>query len=237
MTRTLLLDLDGTLVNSVPDLAAALNRLMAARGLAGFSLPETASMVGDGVAILIGRAFSARGRTPDEGAIAAFSADYVQHSAVNSRPYPGVADGLRVLADEGWKLAVCTNKPERAARALLSALGLASLFAAIGGGDSFPVRKPDPAHLLATLAAAGGEPAHAVMAGDHANDVAAARGAGVPCVFAAWGYGPPSMAEGSVAVAQDFAEMVTIAQRLLAQRSVRTAAGRPLHHDRRDNHQ
>ena len=96
MTRTLLLDLDGTLVNSVPDLAAALNRLMAARGLAGFSHPETASMVGDGVAILIGRAFAARGRTPDEGAVAAFSADYVQHSAVDSRPYPGVADGLRV---------------------------------------------------------------------------------------------------------------------------------------------
>ena len=94
--------------------------------------------------------------------------------------------------------------------------GPGALFAAIGGGDSFPVRKPDPAHLLATLEAAGGEPAHAVMAGDHANDVAAARGAGVPCIFAAWGYGPPSMAEGAVAVAQDFAEMVTIARRLLA---------------------
>jgi phosphoglycolate phosphatase len=216
VTRTLLLDLDGTLVDSVPDLAAALNRLMAARGLAAFSQPETASMVGDGVAILIARAFSARGRTPDEDAVAAYSADYLQHSAVDSRPYPGVADGLRVLADEGWKLAVCTNKPERAARALLSALGLISLFAAIGGGDSFPVRKPDPAHLLATLKAVGGDPGHAVMAGDHANDVAAARGAGVPCVFAGWGYGPPSMAEGSVAVAQDFAEMVTIARRLLA---------------------
>ncbi len=216
MTRTLLLDLDGTLVDSVPDLAATLNRLMAARGLAAFSYPETASMVGDGVAVLIGRAFSARDRTPDEGAVAAFSADYVQHSAVDSRPYPGVADGLRSLAAEGWKLAVCTNKPERAARALLSALGLVSLFAAIGGGDSFPVRKPDPAHLLATLDAAGGEPAHAVMAGDHANDVAAARGAGVPCIFAAWGYGPPTMAEGAVAVARDFGELVRMARSTVA---------------------
>jgi phosphoglycolate phosphatase len=240
VARTLLLDLDGTLVDSVPDLAAALNRLMAAHGLAGFSHSETASMVGDGVAILIGRAFAARGTTPEEGAVAAFSADYVQHSAVDSRPYPGVADGLRALANEGWKLAVCTNKPERAARALLSALGLVSLFAAIGGGDSYPVRKPDPAHLLATLKAAGGEPAHAVMAGDHANDVAAARGAGVPCVFAGWGYGPLSMAEGSVAVARDFAEMVTIARRLLAWLSERAAAsttGGPLHHDRSDDRQ
>ena len=217
MTRTLLLDLDGTLVHSVPDLAAALNRLMAARGLAGFSHARDGVDGGRwrGDADRSAPSPPAAGRA-DEGAVAAFSADYVQHSAVDSRPYPGVADGLRALADEGWRLAVCTNKPERAARALLSALGLASLFAAIGGGDSFPVRKPDPAHLLATLAAAGGEPAHAVMAGDHANDVAAARGAGVPCIFAGWGYGPPAMAEGAVAVAQDFAEMVTIARRLLA---------------------
>ena len=216
MTRTLLLDLDGTLVHSVPDLAAALNRLMDARGLAGFSHPETASMVGDGVARLVGLAFTARGRAPDEGAVAEFSADYLLHAAVETRPYPGVADGLRAMADEDWTLAVCTNKPESAARALLSALGLISLFAAIGGGDSFPVRKPNPAHLLATLKAAGGEPSRAVMAGDHANDVAAARGAGVPCVFAGWGYGPPAMAEGAVAIARDFAELAHIARRLVA---------------------
>jgi phosphoglycolate phosphatase len=189
---------------------------MAARGQAGFSHLETASMVGDGVARLVERAFAARGRTPDEGAVAAFSADYLVHAAVESRPYPGVADGLRALADAGWTLAVCTNKPERAARALLSELGLVSLFAAIGGGDSFPVRKPDPAHLLATLKAAGGEPAHAVMAGDHANDVAAARGAGLPCIFAGWGYGPLTMAEGAVAIAADFAELAAIARRLVA---------------------
>ena len=216
MTRTLLLDLDGTLVHSVPDLAAALNRLMAARGLAGFSQPETASMVGDGVAMLIERAFAARGRTPDEGAVAAFSADYGaacrRWTAGHIRASP-MACGLWPTRAGSCGL---HQQAGAAARALLSALGLASLFAAIGGGDSFPVRKPDPAHLLATLTAAGGEPAHAVMAGDHANDVAAARGAGVPCIFAAWGYGPPSMAEGAVAVAQDFAEMVTIARRLLA---------------------
>jgi phosphoglycolate phosphatase len=215
LNRTLLLDLDGTLVHSVPDLTAALNRLMAARGLSGFSQAETALMVGDGVAALVERAFAARGRSPDAVSMKEYSADYAAHAAVETRAYPGVADGLQALADEGWRLAVCTNKLEAAARSLLDALGLGRYFAAIGGGDSFPVRKPDPAHLLATLRAAGGEPAHAVMAGDHANDVAAARGAGLPCIFAAWGYGLPAMAEGAAAVAHDFTELVRMARALV----------------------
>jgi phosphoglycolate phosphatase len=213
--RTLLLDLDGTLVDSVPDLAAALNRLLGTRGLAPLSRAEIAPMVGDGVAKLVERAFAARGQAPDEGALAEYSADYGAHAAVETRPYPGVAEALNSLTGEGWLLAVCTNKPEAAARSLLSALGLAQCFAAIGGGDSFPVRKPDPAHLLATLTAAGGDPAHAVMAGDHANDVAAARGAALPCIFAAWGYGPLAMADGAAAVAHDFAELAAIARRLV----------------------
>jgi phosphoglycolate phosphatase len=215
LVRTLLLDLDGTLVNSVPDLAAALNRLMGSRGLAAFSEPEVALMVGDGVAKLIERAFAARDGTPDERAIADYSADYAEHAAVHTRPYPGVPETLRALSEEGWKFAVCTNKPEAAARLLLRALGLADYFAAIGGGDSFPVRKPDPAHLLATLRAAGGVPERSVMAGDHANDVAAAHGAGVKCIFAAWGYGPKAMAAGAEAVAQNFSEMAVIARQLL----------------------
>jgi len=90
------------------------------------------------------------------------------------------------------------------------------LFAAVGGGDSFPVRKPDPAHLLATLAAAGADRSRAVMIGDHRNDILAATGAGVPGVFAAWGYGPPSAAEGAAAVAQGFADVPGIVERLVA---------------------
>jgi len=216
VTRTLVLDLDGTLVHSVPDLASALNRLMAVRGLGGFTQPETATMVGDGVARLVERALAARGLSPDAGAVAEFAADYEEHAAVETRPYPGVAEGLRTLADDGWRLAVCTNKPERAARALLQALDLDHLFSAVGGGDSFPVRKPDPAHLLATLRSAGGTPQQAVMAGDNANDIIAAQGACLPCIFAAWGYGPLAMAKGAVAIAHDFAELTQIARRLLA---------------------
>lgn len=213
--RVLLLDLDGTLVDTVPDLAAALNRLMRSRHLAPFSHAETASFVGDGVARLIARAFAARGVAPDATALAEFSADYGLHAAVESRLYPDVAQVLADLAGEGWRLAVCTNKPEAAARSLLTALGLMPLLEAVGGGDSFPVRKPDPAHLLATLEAARGEPARAIMTGDHANDVAASRGAGVPCVFAAWGYGPPAMAAGSAAVARNMVEMAAIVRLLL----------------------
>lgn len=215
MTKTLILDLDGTLVDSVPDLAAALNRLMAARGLAEFSLAATSGMVGDGTRALVERALTARGQLADEAAQASFLADYSAHAAVATRPFPGAEAALRELAAQGWRLAVCTNKPLAPARALLEALGLSPFFAAIGAGDSFPVQKPDPRHLLATLAAAGGTPQRAVMLGDHAHDVAAARGAGLPCIFAAWGYGPPTMAAGAAATAGTFSEVAEVAARLL----------------------
>jgi len=136
-------------------------------------------MIGDGVAVLVHRAFAARGLRPDDAAVAEFGRDYGARVAEESRPFPGVAEFLRDHADAGWRMAVCTNKPEAAARKLLDHLGLGHLLQAIGGGDSFPVRKPDPAHLLATLRMAGGDPAASVMVGDHANDVVAAHGAGV----------------------------------------------------------
>jgi phosphoglycolate phosphatase len=219
VTRTLLLDLDGTLVDTVPDLAAAVNRLMASRGLAPFSQRETASMVGDGASVLVSRAFAGRGMTPDSRAIADFLADYETHAAVDSRPYPGIPELLRHLAVAGWKLAVCTNKPEAAARALLEALGLMHLLSGVGGGDSFPVRKPDPEHLLATLRLAGGDPAETVMVGDHANDVVAARGAGVKSVFVTWGYGPVAMAVGADAIAHDLPELTGAIDRLVPLRT------------------
>jgi phosphoglycolate phosphatase len=215
VARTLLLDLDGTLVDTVPDLMAALNRLMLARGLPILTRQQVAAMVGDGVAVLVARGFASHGQEADSAAIAEFTADYMAHVAVGSRLYPQVLAVLGGLAGEGWRLAVCTNKPEQAARALLQALGVLPMLAAVGGGDSFPVRKPDPAHLLATLVRAGGTCDSAVMVGDHHNDVVAARAAGMPCVFAAWGYGSPGMAEGSAGVAGDITEAAAMARRLL----------------------
>ena len=98
---------------------------------------------------------------------------------------------------------------------MLAALGLTPFLAAIGGGDSFPTRKPDPGHLLGTLALASGSADAAIMVGDHLNDVLAANGAGVPCIFAAWGYGPLSMAENAASVAERFADLPAMAEALL----------------------
>ncbi len=208
---TLVLDLDGTLVDSVPDLAASLSRIAAARGIAPFTDAEVTPMVGDGAAALLRRAWRARGRAADDADLRDFLDDYGANAAVLTRPYPDADATLRAMRADGWRLAVCTNKPSAPARALLQALGLADLFAAVGGGDSFSARKPDPAHLLATVAAAGGEPGRAVMVGNHVNDISAATAAGMPCIFAAWGYGPPAMAAGAQAVARGFLDVPSLA--------------------------
>jgi phosphoglycolate phosphatase len=213
MTRTLLLDLDGTLVDSVPDLAGALDRLFAARGLAPLSHPQVAGMVGDGVAALVEKAFTARGLSPDERAIPDFTADYWAHAADATVAFPGVVETLGMLRERGWRMAVCTNKPMAPTRALLDQLS--GYFAAVGAGDSFPVRKPNPGHLLATLALAEGQPARAVMVGDHRNDVLAANGAGIRSVFALWGYGPSDSAEGATATAPRFAALPELVDRLV----------------------
>ena len=214
MARTLVLDLDGTLVDSVPESPPALNRLMAARGLAAFTRPETAAMVGDGVEKLLERAFAARGQELDGAALAAFSSDYAAHAAVETRPFPGVAAGLRALAGEGWRLAVCTNKPDGAARALLSALGPGGCSPRWARATVFRRASRTRRICWRRWRQAGGSPERAVMTGDHANDVKAAHGAGLPCIFAAWGYGGPAMAEGADAVARDFIEAADFANLL-----------------------
>ncbi len=208
MARWMLLDLDGTLVDSVPDLAAAMNHCLAARGLARLSRQDVRGFIGDGAKALVERGFAARGQVAAPSDLAAFLAYYGAHAADETCAYPGVAEGLADLRRRGWVLAVCTNKPEAPARSLLAALGLDGFFAAIGGGDSFPVRKPDPGHLLATLRAAGGVPARCVMVGDHHNDIAAARGAGVPGIWASYGYGM-DVPGGAAAIArfQDLPEV------------------------------
>jgi phosphoglycolate phosphatase len=204
--RCAVFDLDGTLVDSAPDIHAALDRLMAHRGLPGFARAEVVAMIGDGVHVLLERAFAARGLALDEAGFQHFMADYEVNAAVLTRAFDGIPALLGTLRDAGWRLAVCTNKPEGAARALLSGLGLDGHFSALGGGDSFPVRKPDPGHLRATLAAVGAAADAAIMIGDHANDMLAARGAGVRAIFAGWGYGPQSMA-GGAPIAADVAAL------------------------------
>lgn len=215
---TLVLDLDGTLVDTLPDLRASINRLMAAHRLAAFAVEEIRTFIGDGVAMLVHRAMAARQREDSQSDLDAFLADYGAHATEASHLFTGVSHALARARANGWHLAVCTNKPEAPARSVLDTLGIGHLVDAIGGGDSFPTRKPDPAHLLATIARAGGDAGASVMVGDHRNDILAASGAGVPAIFARWGYGTPDMADGAAAVASSFDEVPQLAAGLLKAR-------------------
>ncbi|WP_426958738.1 HAD hydrolase-like protein [Muricoccus radiodurans] len=201
MTRVALLDLDGTLLDTAPDLHAALDRLMAAHGRPPFTRADVVGMIGDGVAVLVQRACAARDLPFSAELVAEYLADYEVNAAVETRLFPGIPEALAALAGAGWRLAVCTNKPEKAARLVLADLGLLPLLAAVGGGDSFPVRKPHPGHPLAILSGLEAEAGRAVLVGDHSNDVRSARAAGIAPLFATWGYGPPAMAEGAPVVA------------------------------------
>jgi len=185
--RAVIFDLDGTLIDSLPDIAAGVNHVFELRGLAALSNEQVKPMIGDGARVLLNRAFAAAGVEGGEADYTAFETYYTAHSADLTRAYPGIEAALRDLRDAGYRLGVCTNKPQAPAVAVLQALGLAPYFGAVTGGNATPYRKPDPRHLAATLEALGAN--DAVMIGDHHNDIAAGEGLGLPVIFAAWGYG------------------------------------------------
>lgn len=190
--ETVVFDLDGTLVDSAPDLAEALNRVLAEKALPPVTPASVRGMVGEGAARMIARGFAAAGRPvgdpPPDALRRSFLAHYAECLADSTRPFPGAEEALRRLDAEGRRLAVCTNKPEDMSRALLETLGLARWFRAVLGGDSLPVRKPDPRHLIAAVRAAGGDPRDAAMVGDSLPDAEAAHGAGAAAVIVTFGY-------------------------------------------------
>ncbi len=218
--RTIVFDLDGTLVDSSPDLTAALNAALADAGRPAVDPATVRHLVGHGARALIERGLGLSGGGGEAEiarALPVFLAYYAAHIADGSRPYPGAAAALDALAARGCRLAICTNKPVALSRDLIAALGWSGRFAANLGGDSLDVRKPDPAHLLATIAAAGGDPAKTVYVGDTAVDVAAARAAGVPVIVAAFGFADRPAAElGGDAVIAGFAELEATIARLAA---------------------
>jgi phosphoglycolate phosphatase len=198
-TRTIVFDLDGTLVDTAPDLIGSLNVLLAGEGLDPIDPAVGRTMIGGGVKPLIERGLARQGRafTPahlDE-LYAVYVAHYAEHIADLSRPFPGVENALDALAARHDRLAVCTNKLAWLAVRLLERLGLAQRFDAICGQDTFRVRKPDPEVLRLTIEAAGGTLADAVMVGDSANDIRTAHAAGVPVVAVDYGYTEVPVAE------------------------------------------
>ena len=199
MQTTLVFDLDGTLVDTAPDLMAVLNRLLAQEGLAPLPTAAARHLVGAGAKALISRGFAEAGvdlaAARLERLFARFLTDYLDTIAVNSTPYPGVCAALGRLGAAGYRLAICTNKPEQHSEALISALNLRHHFAAIAGRDTFAFSKPDPRHLTETILKAHGDPARALMIGDSETDVATARRAALPVIGVTFGYTAIPMAE------------------------------------------
>jgi phosphoglycolate phosphatase len=189
---TLVLDLDGTLADTAPDLAATLNVILADEGLSPIPLGEIRAMIGAGARALLERGLAANGDQPTRARVDAlfprFLSHYEAHIADATQLFPGAEAALARFLRDGWRLAVCTNKLESLSIELMRALGIAQHFAAICGGDTFRFRKPDPRHLTATIARAGGDPAGAVMVGDSDTDISTARAAGVPVVAVDFGY-------------------------------------------------
>ena len=189
---TVIFDLDGTLVDTAPDLVATLNVVLGSVGLPALPFVAARNMVGGGARALIERGLAAEGRSLEAGDLdrlyREFIAHYTAHIADRSRPFPGVEAALSELARGGCRLAVCTNKLEGLSIKLLDAFGLSARFAAICGADTFAVAKPDPAILQGTVARVGGQLAHAVMVGDSATDIRVARAAGVPVISVDFGY-------------------------------------------------
>jgi len=188
MAATIVFDLDGTLIDSAPDIHAGANSVLAEEGYPPLSLDEARSFIGNGAAVFVERMRAARGI--DAGAqdrlLSAFLDRYETFVGL-TRPYPGVPGALRALRDRDHRLGLCTNKPARPTAAVLDHLGLAEFFGTVIAGDSLPVRKPDPAPLRAAARAAGGDPAHCLLVGDTATDRETSRAAGVPSVLVTFG--------------------------------------------------
>lgn len=208
--RTLVFDLDGTLIHSAPDLGVALNKVLKEAERDPVSLNQVTRMIGDGVATLVERGFAATGGAPDDPGhhLNRFHYHYNNFTADLTELYPDVMDTLHKLSEARHRMALCTNKPARATAAVLEAFALDGFFEAIAGGDTFPVRKPSPGHLLGVLKQMNVDPEHAVMIGDSPNDVQVALNAGVPVIAVAYGYRRvPADAMGADILIEHFREL------------------------------
>ena len=191
-TPTVVFDLDGTLVDTAPDLINALNFILAREGLPPVPLASARNMIGAGARKLLERGLELEGRTVSLAELDRLTDDFINHYAEHiadaSRPFDGLEAALDDLESSGYRFAVCTNKLEWLSRRLLDRLNLSPRFAAICGADTFGVSKPDPAILRQTVARAGAELSSAIMVGDAGPDVGVARRASVPVICVSFGY-------------------------------------------------
>jgi phosphoglycolate phosphatase len=189
---TIAFDLDGTLVDTAPDLLDALNLVLHEAALAPIGADDARGLFGGGARVMIERGLAFHGLRVADADIdkmqARFLSYYEDHLADRSLPYAGAMETLAMLAGRQARLIVVTNKFERYSTKLLESLGLARFFSVVAGPDTFGVRKPDPGHLLRAVARAGGDPAATIMIGDSITDVATARAAKVPVVVVSYGY-------------------------------------------------
>ena len=189
---TVVFDLDGTLVDTAPDLIDTLNVVFTRDGLPPVDYAAARDMIGGGARRMIELGLKLEGRALADSVVDRMFADFIEyyaaHVADRSQPFPGLDAALDRLATRGCRFAVCTNKLEGLSRLLLEALGLTSRFVAICGQDTFGIQKPDPEILRRTIAAAGGTMQRAIMVGDSGTDIATARAGGIPIVAVDFGY-------------------------------------------------
>jgi phosphoglycolate phosphatase len=192
LPRTVVFDLDGTLVDTAPDLINALNFVLEREGMPPVPLHSARGMIGAGARKLIERGLELDGRNVSLAELSRLTDDfiayYAEHIADDSRPFDGLEAALDDLQSHGYRFAVCTNKLEWLSKRLLDRLALSARFAAICGADTFGVAKPDPAIFRQTVARAGGDVSSAVMVGDAGPDIGVARRTGVPVIGVSFGY-------------------------------------------------
>jgi phosphoglycolate phosphatase len=212
-TTLVVFDLDGTLIDSAPDMHRAVNLLLADLGRGPLSLPEIRTMVGDGAGALIARALAARqcvGVDPDQ-ALAQFIEHYEEQPTTFTRTFPGVPETLQRLQAAGLALAICTNKPTRLTQIIIDRLEISRYFARVVAGDTMPFRKPDPRALTEVLNGFGTPTAATIMVGDSEVDAATAYAANVPFVLMTYGYHRgPIDGISSMATLDHFHELATL---------------------------
>ena len=217
---TIAFDLDGTLVDTAPDLMMTLNTVLGEEGLPPLPYETAPLLVGRGAKVMLERGFAADGKPLEEPEasrlFARYIDEYLAHICDHSRPYPGVLDALDRFEAEGAILAVCTNKRTDLSLAVLDALDLTRRFKVVVGADMAPRPKPDASHLLHTIELAGGDPKRAVMVGDSINDVLSAKNAEIPVVVVSYGYTDvPAKDLGGDALIDHFDELYAPVVKLL----------------------